>query len=662
MASGVVKARLADLSPDVRAFLRSVVNQREAHPMGLYHKKTGAWTWVAAVVGAGLLLGPAVWFLGRNPRWESIMPEWWVWGVVVLGAGMLGAALDTLLRRERSPEYLGRFEFVGPKGWWTVGPGGVEVRSHAGIGGLRLVHHYTNGAYQHTAMHLELPGGVRVVNVSPQARAERIAHYLSVIVHLTTKTDPALRASVLADTELLGRIARQVVDGAREFVAPATTGLREPELRPSQGGYDGLRLGLIAAGALVGVVLCGTILPAAFTWRKDQVLYGDVLAAPEGNPEPAEIYLLELPRGRHATEVRDTRDDQRFAKARTEAERDASPSSLRAYLVDDENQRHREEALDLVAGFYQQAIARVQALRTPYADAELVDGLLAVLTALQQAESPVVGVTFQGTQQPLPMGEGEQLIERLGESFYASSDAKIKELQEADDQGSAMIELGGTFDDAQVQRRESVILARLQTAIDQVLGLDILALRPATEGETPVFAIAYHTFPSGEVYLYTRETTEYPSYGLPTGPGSSTTTATMGLLRGYAIAWTVTVTPPGGQPIVRELGSVPADSLRLEDSETAPDWAPYAVILYSAFHDFSSELILRFGLTPPPAPNVFSFDDATGSRQNLDEPAEVPGGVPGGVLSPEQLEQMLKALEGLEGLEGLGVPAEGGAE
>jgi hypothetical protein len=134
----------------------------------------------------------------------------------------------------------------------------------------------------------------------------------------------------------------------------------------------------------------------------------------------------------------------------------------------------------------------------------------------------------------------------------------------------------------------------------------------------------------------------------------------MGLLRGYAIAWTVTVTPPGGQSIVRELGSAPADSLRLEDSETAPDWAPYAVILYSAFHDFSSELILRFGLTPPPAPNVFTFDDATGTRQNLDEPAGVQGDVPGGELSPEQLEQMLMALEGLEGLEGLGVPAEGG--
>jgi hypothetical protein len=38
----------------------------------------------------------------------------------------------------------------------------------------------------------------------------------------------------------------------------------------------------------------------------------------------------------------------------------------------------------------------------------------------------------------------------------------------------------------------------------------------------------------------------------------------------------------------------------------------------------------------------------------------VQGDVPGGELSPEQLEQMLMALEGLEGLEGLGVPAEGG--
>lgn len=134
-----------------------------------------------------------------------------------------------------------------------MGPHGVQARSHAGIRGLRIVHHYTNGAYQHTAMHLELPGGVSTVNVSPKAKAERIAHYLSVIAHLTGKADPALRASVLA----------------------------------------------------------------------------------EGDPGPAERFLSQLPHGRHAAEVRDARDEQRFVQARIEAERDHRPCALRAYLVED---------------------------------------------------------------------------------------------------------------------------------------------------------------------------------------------------------------------------------------------------------------------------------------------------------------------------------------
>ena len=43
-----------------------------------------------------------------------------------------------------------------------------------------------------------------------------------------------------------------------------------------------------------------------------------------------------------------------------------------------------------------------------------------------------------------------------------------------------------------------------------------------------------------------------------------------------------------------------------------PDWAPYAVLLYSAFHDFASNLVENFGLPAKPLPNEFSFGDATG--------------------------------------------------
>lgn len=117
MASGVLKARLAELSPEVRTFQRAVLNQREAHPLGLFYKKTNLWTWAGVVVGAGAVLVPIGWYFSRNPRWAPLMPDWWVWVAIVFGALMLGAALDTLLRLERSRDYLGRFEFVGPRSW-----------------------------------------------------------------------------------------------------------------------------------------------------------------------------------------------------------------------------------------------------------------------------------------------------------------------------------------------------------------------------------------------------------------------------------------------------------------------------------------------------------------------------------------------------------------
>ena len=67
-------------------------------------------------------------------------------------------------------------------------------------------------------------------------------------------------------------------------------------------------------------------------------------------------------------------------------------------------------------------------------------------------------------------------------------------------------------------------------------------------------------------------------------------------------------TPPGAEePFPCKLGSSPASNLNYDGRPGDPDWAPYAIILYSAFYDMSDRLIRGFALDPGPAPSGFSF-------------------------------------------------------
>src|SRR5262249_39377026 len=86
-----------------------------------------------------------------------------------------------------------------------------------------------------------------------------------------------------------------------------------------------------------------------------------------------------------------------------------------------------------------------------------------------------------------------------------------------------------------------------------------------------------------------------------------------GLLRSYWINWEITVRAPNGASEVFRLPSQPEKELTYDDRKGDPEWAPYAILLYSGFHDMSTRLIREFGLTPQPAPTRFTFAQATGN-------------------------------------------------
>jgi hypothetical protein len=180
------------------------------------------------------------------------------------------------------------------------------------------------------------------------------------------------------------------------------------------------------------------------------------------------------------------------------------------------------------------------------------------------------------------------------------------------------------FDPAQTARRESVILDRLRAVLQKAVKDDVMVLRPVPPGQKPALEVGYHVFAPGRLYLYT-------TTGAPGGDQIK------GLLRGYEISWTITFLPPGAEePFPCKLGSQPATNLNYDSQPGDPDWAPYAIILYSAFHDMSSRLIRGFALEPGQAPNAFSF--AAVARHKSDDPKQpqVPPPWPGLPKEPKR--------------------------
>ncbi len=83
------------------------------------------------------------------------------------------------------------------------------------------------------------------------------------------------------------------------------------------------------------------------------------------------------------------------------------------------------------------------------------------------------------------------------------------------------------------------------------------------------------------------------------------------LLRDYEIDWRVQIrVGKNSKPFELLVQSDPARYLTMSSRPGDPPWAPYAVTFYSAFYDFSGQLVASVGLPVPPAPTHFQLDEA----------------------------------------------------
>ena len=334
--------------------------------------------------------------------------------------------------------------------------------------------------------------------------------------------------------------------------------------------------------------------------RLDDDLFEQLPRAYPGQMKQVDHYLTEFGRnGRHFRAVLERRDDWRFAEATAEANQTNSPEPLRRYLRLNRKGRHRERAWAQVGRLYDRVGARLKAgfaAGKGPSDPQLFQAILALVESLKTAPSPVVRIGFRGTIDPEPRTAEQKDVEKRSSLSLLEQKPELARLASVRPDRSAIQPPGEVFDRKHDYLRQQLIFDRLQKALAREIGHDVVKLLPAQGDDRPAIEIGYHVFATGQLSLQTRTTAGQ--------------TRTVGLLRHYGVHWTIRVCPGGTNKVfVRKWSGRPLQGLRYLPEPDDPDWAWYAIGLYAAFHDLSSQVIRAFAIDPGPAPSRFGFED-----------------------------------------------------
>lgn len=242
----------------------------------------------------------------------------------------------------------------------------------------------------------------------------------------------------------------------------------------------------------------------------------------------------------------------------------------------------------LVAG-YKAALEKVTKESTSETtDPKLREAFAKILEDLGRAETADVHLAFTNKVQVEPP-EGTEMFLQMQ---YGQLDEATR--QKKPDMNTTVIEKGNAFDPNQDAKRREKFEEVFGEAMGKVFSADLLKLAKLGAGEDR----------KGKLILEVGSTIRRePSFYTYTNDQIFE-----GFLFKIVVDWTFKMFDREGNLLYEtSTTSEPAQNISLNTQPGDPAWAPYSVMMDSAYYNYAREIVGKFGLTPPAEKTEFKF-------------------------------------------------------
>lgn len=219
-------------------------------------------------------------------------------------------------------------------------------------------------------------------------------------------------------------------------------------------------------------------------------------------------------------------------------------------------------------------------------DPKLRDAFGVALDQLSKSKDPNLYVFFKNSAD---LSEPAQMAEAL-------------KLQKADPQVTSVfpkgnipiIDKGGAFDAAYDKRRRATFITAMGESFKQVFDGNLITLVPLEDNDRKkkiVLEVSSQIYRVPEYFVYTEAE------------------KAAGLLFSFSVKWNFALYGNDGKllyKVPQEAISSPTDA-RFTSEPTDPKWAPYSIMMDSAYFNYSREVTGRLGFTPPAPKAVFAY-------------------------------------------------------
>lgn len=259
----------------------------------------------------------------------------------------------------------------------------------------------------------------------------------------------------------------------------------------------------------------------------------------------------------------------------------------------------REEAIKALGEMYEAGKKRMNAPASAGSTAEFpVDNSLreafsTIMTDLSRARDANVYVVFENSANLDPPKDFDKLVKEI--------QGEPEVLRDWPKRNAPVIDAGNAFSPAFDKKRRGTFLSAMTESFGQVFDGQLLTLVPLERGDDRkgkiVLEVSSKIVREADVFLYTSDETG--------------TKRLKGFLFSFEVEWNFQLVDRKGKVLYKAAQAVskPSDA-KFDTAPGDPDWAPYSIMMDSAYYNYSREVTGRFGLTPPPRKAFFVYSGA----------------------------------------------------